>query len=524
MRRAEHICLVGMMGSGKTSVGVILAERLSRAFIDTDADVEVSEGHGIPEIFSSDGESAFRDAERIALSRAVETAMPTVIAVGGGAVLDDANRGVIRRAGRVIWMRATPKTLASRLGDGSGRPLLKGDTVASITRLDSERRPRYEEVADIVIDVDDLPHARVASKIIDALQQRVRVELHDRSYDIVIGPGARAYIAGMLPSSARRVAIVTQDGIGVTLDCPVPASVICVAHGEEAKSLAVVEELCRFFAQMGLTRNDAVIALGGGVVSDVAGFAASCYHRGTALINVPTTLLGQIDAAIGGKTGVNLPEGKNLVGSFFQPRGVLCDTDTLVSLPEREWRSGLGEMAKYAFLGVDDLDRLPIVDQVARCVKAKARIVSIDEREAGERATLNYGHTLAHALEAMGFAGDGALRGGADLRHGEAVAIGLVFAANLALVLGRIDAARVNRHLAVLEHYELASTLPKGIDPDEVIAFMARDKKATDGLTFVLDGPHGVEVVQGILQSQVKEVLQSMAVHQSVGISSEANR
>ncbi|HMS89689.1 MAG TPA: 3-dehydroquinate synthase family protein, partial [Acidimicrobiales bacterium] len=200
-----------------------------------------------------------------------------------------------------------------------------------------------------------------------------------------------------------------------------------------------------------------------------------------------TTLLAQVDAAIGGKTGVNLPEGKNLVGSFWQPSAVLCDTEVLATLPPREYRNGLGEMAKYAFLGVDDLADLPLDEAVAACVRCKADVVGADEREAGRRAILNYGHTLGHALETAGRY---------DLRHGEAVAIGLVYAAELARRLGRIDTARVDHHRRVVAGYDLPLTVPPGLDPDELVALFARDKKAVDGITFVLDGPDGVEPVR----------------------------
>ena len=197
----------------------------------------------------------------------------------------------------------------------------------------------------------------------------VRVELATRGYEVLVGPGVRSEIAGRVPKGARRATVVTQASIGVAVDPGVPFQVMRIPDGERAKSLATVEEICRFMARGDMHRSDVVVAVGGGVVTDVAGYAASSYHRGTAVINVPTTLLGQVDAAIGGKTGVNLPEGKNLVGSFWQPLAVFCDTETLQSLPEREWRSGHGEMAKYAFLGVDDLDSLSLVEQVARCVE-----------------------------------------------------------------------------------------------------------------------------------------------------------
>ena len=229
-----------------------------------------------------------------------------------------------------------------------------------------------------------------------------------------------------------------------------------------------------------------------------------------AVIHVPTTLLGQVDAAIGGKTGVNLPEGKNLVGSFWQPVGVLCDTETLSSLPDREWRSGHGEMAKYAFLGVEDLDRLDLTEQVARCVACKAQVVADDERERGRRVILNYGHTLAHALEAAGLATDDANGSDLELRHGEAVGIGLVFAAEIARLMGRIGQDRVERHVQVVSGYGLPVRLPQGADTEVLLDFMARDKKSAGDLTMVLDGPLGVESVSAVPTDLVRGALQGL--------------
>jgi 5-deoxy-5-amino-3-dehydroquinate synthase len=340
---------------------------------------------------------------------------------------------------------------------------------------------------------------------------RVRVELDERSYDVIVGAGVRAELAGLVPPAARRATVVTQHGIGVEVDPGVPYEVVTIPGGERAKSLATVEEICRFMARADMHRSDVVVAVGGGVVTDVAGYAASSYHRGIAVIHVPTTLLGQVDAAIGGKTGVNLPEGKNLVGSFWQPAGVLCDTETLASLPVREWRSGRGEMAKYAFLGVEDLDRLELGQQVARCVACKAGVVAGDEREGGRRVILNYGHTLAHALEGAGLASEDSSRPEIDLRHGEAVAIGLVFAAELAHRMGRIGSERVERHRQVVAGYDLPVTLPPGADPGTLLGFMTRDKKSARGdLVMVLDGPRGVEAVHGVAPELALEVLQDL--------------
>ena len=340
---------------------------------------------------------------------------------------------------------------------------------------------------------------------------RVDVSLGDRSYPVLVGAGARHELGAVLPPGAQRATVVTQLGIDVDVDPGVPFETFVIPDGEEAKDLATVGELCSGFARFGLTRRDVVVGVGGGVVTDVAGFAAAVYHRGVAVVHVATTLLGQIDAAVGGKTGVNLAEGKNLVGSFWQPAAVLCDTDTLATLPPRELRSGLGELAKYHFLGGDELaaqrfggeslDALPLAERVAACVAIKADVVASDETEGGRRALLNYGHTLAHALE---------IAGRFDLRHGEAVAIGLRYAALVAWLADRIDDDRVAEHQRVLDAYELDSQLPSGVDHDEIIELFGRDKKATDGITFVLDGPLGLEVVPGVSPSLLRTALERM--------------
>jgi 5-deoxy-5-amino-3-dehydroquinate synthase len=323
-----------------------------------------------------------------------------------------------------------------------------------------------------------------------------------RSYDVLVGAGARHRLLEVLPVGVRRAAIVTQPGLDIAVDPGVEHRVFEIGHGEEEKNLETVEELCRGWAQWGLSRSDVVVAVGGGMVTDTAGFAAAVYHRGVAVVHVATTLLAQVDAAIGGKTGVNLPEGKNLVGAFWQPHAVLCDTETLATLPPREYRSGLGELAKYHFLGGGSgLRDLGLDEKVARCVAIKAEVVASDEREGGRRAILNYGHTLGHALETAGEY---------DLRHGEAVAVGLVFAARLASRLGRIGADRVDEHRSVVASYDLPTDLPPGSSADELVRLMARDKKAVSGLTFVLDGPSGVEPVAGVPEPDVRAVLADM--------------
>jgi 5-deoxy-5-amino-3-dehydroquinate synthase len=344
----------------------------------------------------------------------------------------------------------------------------------------------------------------------------VPVELGERRYEVLVGDGVRHQLADVVADTvpgASRAAIVTQTGIGVEVDPGLPVAHFTVPGGEDAKSLAVVEDLCRGFARWRLSRSDVVIAVGGGVVTDLTGFAAASFHRGTSYVNVATSLLAQVDAAVGGKTGVNIPEGKNLVGAFWQPRAVLCDTEVLATLPPREWASGRGEMAKYAFLGPgraggadSSLLGLPLAEQVATCVAIKAGVVASDEREGDRRMLLNYGHTLAHALEASAFDPTGTL----DLRHGEAVAVGLVFAALLARRLGRIGDEGVELHRRVVAEFDLPWSLPSGVDPDRLVSFMARDKKAHHDLTFVLDGPDGVEVVRGVGADDVLATLAEM--------------
>ena len=331
---------------------------------------------------------------------------------------------------------------------------------------------------------------------------RLEVALPEgRSYPVLVGPQAAEELASVLPSGVQRVAVVTQPDIPVTVDPGVDHRIFPIPNGETAKTLSTIEELCRAFAAWGLTRGDAVVGVGGGVVTDVAGFTAASYHRGLPVVHVATTLLAQIDAAIGGKTGVNLPEGKNLVGAFWQPAAVLCDTSTLDTLPAREMRCGLGEMAKYHFLGGDDLADLAFDQQVARCVEIKADIVAADERDTGRRAVLNYGHTLGHAIETTGRY---------DLRHGEAVAIGLIYAAELGRALERIDSDRVAEHRRIVDGYGLPGSLPEGAQADDLMAAMARDKKAVDGLTFALDGPTGIEVVASIDPGLVRDTLEAV--------------
>ncbi len=362
--------------------------------------------------------------------------------------------------------------------------------------------------------------------------ERVTVALPDAPYDVVVGAAALSE-AGALLAGRRRVAVISQPGVA---DFHAPAltaalhavgaetDVFLMGEGEDAKTLVAVDDLCRRLAQWGLLRNDAIVALGGGVVGDTAGFVASVYYRGVAVVQAPTTLLAQVDAAIGGKTAVNLPEGKNLVGAFHQPIGVYADVTTLATLPPREYRAGLGEVAKYALMpggervaaivdeqaaAVVGRDPAVLVELVAACVAIKAHVVALDpEERTGLRATLNLGHTLAHALETVG---------GYELLHGEAVAIGLVYAAALAGALERIDAQAVAHHRDVVAALGLPTAVPGDPGAEELLASMARDKKSIGGLTFVLPGPAGLETVHDPDRRALDVAFRSVGVTVGVG-------
>lgn len=331
---------------------------------------------------------------------------------------------------------------------------------------------------------------------------KITVSLADRSYPVLVGSGVAKDVEKFLPITAKRAVIVTQENIPFEIKLSLPHTTVLIGNGEQFKSLQTIDIISQQFAKFGLTRSDVVIGVGGGMVTDVAGFAAASWHRGTAVVQIPTTLVGMVDAAIGGKTGVNIAQGKNLVGAFWQPSAVLCDIDALKTLPDRETRCGLGEVAKYHFLAGDDLLALELSARIARCVEIKATIVSADEREQGGRAVLNYGHTLAHALErSSDFA----------LAHGEAVAIGMIFAAHLAHSLQRIDDARLAYHYKVIrDSYGLGVSIPGKFDRRALIDLMRLDKKAIDGLTFVLDGTNGVEIVSDIGEKYLDQAFDAM--------------
>jgi len=341
---------------------------------------------------------------------------------------------------------------------------------------------------------------------------KLGVELGERRYDVVIEAGARRHLKALIDArapGAKAVALVTSASLAAQpwfdLDGGLDQFVVVVPEGESAKTVEAFGALVEALAALRLSRDDVVVGVGGGAVTDLAGFAAASYLRGVGLINVPTTLVGQVDAAIGGKTGVNLAAGKNLLGAFYQPLGVLCDTDVLATLSPRERRSGLGEVAKCWLLegrSATELSTAPFETLIEVAVDLKARLVAGDEREGGARALLNYGHTLAHAMEKVALARDPE-----ELRHGEAVAIGLAFAARLARDLGRVGDEVVDEHDEVLDALGLVRRLPDSYDDDELIEAMRHDKKARHDLRFVLAGAEGFSLVDDVDETVVRSAL-----------------
>jgi shikimate kinase/3-dehydroquinate synthase len=448
-----------MMGSGKTAVGERLARSLDLPFHDADALVEAEAGRRIADLFAREGEAYFRGLERQVITRLLG-GPPGVIATGGGAFVDPENRARLTASGTVVCLLADPETLWERVRASPDRPLLQGpDPVERLRTLLQARLPAYAE-AHYLLDTSDRTPDEVAGILRRLLAPRhplprrtVRIALGERSYDVLIGSGlveeAGAALRALGPMG--RVAIVTDRNIGPLYGARLEAALraegyeptrITVPAGEASKSLEEAARLYEAFLDARLARDGVILALGGGVVGDLAGYAAATYLRGVACVQVPTTLLAQVDSSIGGKVGVNLPRGKNLVGAFQQPRLVLADAACLRSLPLRQVRAGLAEVVKYGVIADAELfawleghvEPLLAVEEevlahaVTASCRIKARVVEADERESGDRAVLNFGHTVGHAIEAAtGYGG---------YLHGEAVALGMLVAAHLSVLLG----------------------------------------------------------------------------------------
>ncbi len=539
--RGSNIYLVGPMGSGKSTVGRLFASVLEREFVDLDEQIVAQAGCPISKIFQAEGEEGFRARESAAL-REVARRQNLVVALGGGAVLRDENWELIRQTGVQIYLKARPEVLVRRLEREPERPLLLGLTskqrLQKISEIVESRRARYEAahctvenertpaeaVAAIceTLSLSSAPHPSLPSPSEGRGAKVIPVALGERSYYIWVKPGllrcfGELYAGYRLGSQA---AIITDTTVaqlygGLLEDSlrknSIETVLVSVPPGEEQKSLQTAEMLYTRLLEADLDRHATIIALGGGVIGDLAGFVASTFLRGIAYIQIPTTLLAQVDSSVGGKTGVNHPVGKNLIGTFYQPRCVFIDPTVLQTLPERERWSGLAEVLKYGLIrdpalfarleaDLENLVQQPenLSEVIARCCAIKAEIVSADERESGLRTILNFGHTVGHALEAASEY---------QLRHGEAIAWGM-------LVAARLSHQKMGLSLAELERIERAlARFPKpsvrGIECERVLDLVRHDKKARDGrVRFVLLRAIGEPVpCDAVTEMELREIL-----------------
>lgn len=486
-----HIFLYGPPASGKTSLGRRLASALSRPFCDLDALIEEQAGASIPDIFAQEGEAGFRRREAAALAAAVARP-PMVIALGGGALLDPQNRRLAEAAGPVVCLQARFETILARLvASAGGRPLLDGDAQARLQALLDQRAGHYASFLLQFPSDGAAPEALAARLQIEL--GRFRVEGMGPGYDIRIADDALAQLGRALQARDLRgpLALATDETVAA-LHVPAARSalqaagyevtLITIPPGEQHKTLDTVGRLWAGFLGAGLERGSTVVALGGGVVGDLAGFAAATYLRGVAWVAVPTTLLAMVDASLGGKTGADLPQGKNLVGVFHPPALVWADPRTLDSLPEVEIRNGLAEVVKHGLLGDPALfelcrrgwaaARADLSALARRAAAVKVEVIRRDPYEQGERASLNLGHTLGHALERAS---------GYGLRHGEAVAIGMAAAARLSERRGLAEAGLAEAVCETLAGLGLPTAIPAGLDEAEIRAGMGVDKKRSGG-------------------------------------------
>jgi len=513
-----NIILVGMMGAGKTTIGKALANSLGKEFIDSDHEIQDRTGVKIPVIFEIEGEAGFRKRESEVLVELVKK-NNIVLATGGGAVLSRENRQLLRRGGIVIYLRASVNDLYRRTRYDKNRPLLQTQNLfAKLNELYIQRDALYRETAHVIIDSGKQGVRFLVQRLINKLisidfnnimqnnnknaMQTITVDFspssEKRSYPIYIGHGILQQIdliVSCLPQ--KRVAIVSNTTIApLYLDKLLAAlekrgviSVpIILPDGEVHKNWETLNLIFDALLKNHCERNTAIVALGGGVIGDLTGFAAATYLRGVPFIQIPTTLLAQVDSSVGGKTGINHPLGKNMIGAFYQPRMVLTDSATLNTLPDRELRAGFAEIIKYGLIRdpaffewlEQNMHRLLARDPVTlneaiqRSCENKAEIVAADEKEKGIRALLNLGHTFGHAIEnGMGY--------GVWL-HGEAVAAGIVLAADLSRRMKLISEADVSRIRKIFLLAGLPVAAPK-MPPDKYLQLMLLDKKVDAGRT-----------------------------------------
>jgi 3-dehydroquinate synthase len=479
----SHIFLYGPPGTGKSTTGKILAHNLNLPFVDLDSVIQSDAGMQISHIMEQQGESAFRDMETIAL-KDLAAEKEGVIALGGGALLREENRLLAETRGTVVLLMAEPTTLLDRLkNDGGKRPLLAGNVQEKLISL-LEQRKGHSSSFTIQMPIDGKTPEQIALEI----QKRLG-RFHLRSmgeYDVVVGHIDQ--VGNLLVERGlQNPVVVTDQNVAKFHAESVMASleragfspkIIIIPAGEANKNLETLQKMWHTFLQHGLDRKSTVITLGGGVIGDIAGFAASTYMRGIPWVCVPTSLLSMVDASLGGKTGFDLPEGKNLIGSFYPPRLVLADPQMLRTLPEPEFMSGLAEVVKHGIIANPELFNLcargldcvkdNLNQVVSQAMAVKIKVIEEDPYERGFRAALNLGHTVGHAIE---------LVSKFQLRHGEAVAIGMVAEARLAEHLAIASRGLSDKIQAVLSALRLPVEIPEDLPREEIIAAMRVDKK-----------------------------------------------
>lgn len=507
--RDRHVVLTGFMGTGKSSLGRVLAQRWGRPFVDMDERLEECFQKPISEVFATLGEAAFR-AQEARLCQELAQGSGAVIATGGGTLVFEENRRVFEDH-LVLNLTASPKTILARLEKDETRPLLKTqDKMKAIQGLLKSRERSYQAIP-LQVSTDGKRPDELASEIEGLLSNLEAIPSHERllvptpssHYPIYIGAGLSDHLGTLLQGRAlagRRVALVSNADIlrlhgdrvrgSLGRTCAEVISVE-VPEGEQHKTLATIQGLYDRFLEAKLDRSSLIVALGGGVVGDMAGFAAATYLRGVPFVQIPSTLLAMVDSSVGGKTGVDLPQGKNLVGAFKQPELVVIDPDLLKTLPPEELRSGLAEVIKHSVIADAELFRqlmdAPLSLDAAtlrRAVQVKVDVVSEDPLEQGRRAVLNLGHTFGHAFEQLS---------GFSIRHGEAVGVGMICAAQMGMELGICDSKLKEDLTQLLKRAGLPVAFSAYVI-DDLIGAMAHDKKRAMGrMRFIV--PRGLEEV-----------------------------
>lgn len=510
----QNIILTGFMGTGKSTLGRLLAERLNRPFIDMDTVLVARLGKPIAAVFAQDGEAYFRAAES-ALCQELAQKSGQVISTGGGALVHPANRQVLGATGILICLNASVDEILNRVAQNQDRPLLPGDRAERRQRSEellNARRPAYGAIPHQLDTTGQTPAQLVSAveAILAAEAEapgltRIPVHIPPNPYDICVGEGLLAQAGQLLRNRRLRpgpVVVVSNSMVAEHHAEPLLQSLrtagyeptLClVPEGEQHKTLATISTIYDQLLAAGLDRNGAVIALGGGVIGDMTGFAAATYLRGVPFVQIPTSLLAMVDASVGGKTGVDLPQGKNLIGAFKQPAVVIIDTAVLASLPPAEVSAGMAEVIKHGIIGAPQLfAQLESYGPgnwkhlVVDAVRVKVAVVEEDPLEQGRRAVLNLGHTFGHALEQVSHY---------RIRHGEGVAIGTVAATYMAAQLERCDPALVERVSATLQKAGLPVHF-SGYPLDAVISAMGHDKKrAGKTLRFIIPQAIGDVVI-----------------------------